>query len=603
MRRILVLALACTMIAAPAAAQSVSGTLVDPGGAPLGGALVTLLSSAGRVVATASTRPDGRFALTAPAAGEYRVRAERIGHATTLSPPVALRAGETSSLRLAAAAGGVQLEGIQVAAGERGCVVNPRSGARTAALWEEARKALSATRFSEESGGNRFTVRRFNRQMDAVTAMTVELKEDTTTARRVTPFRSVPPEDLARNGYVRRDGRENVYLAPDAQVLLSDEFLDGHCFRVVPGSGETAGMVGLAFEPVRGRRLPDVQGTMWLDPASAELRSMDFRYTELRGFAVGDEWGGNLEFGRTDAGAWIVRRWALRLPMMGRASNPLGSSVANARVGVVGISEVGGEVLASSATSAPAPAAAPAGMVAGTVFDSTRAAPLAGARVVLAGTPYAAVTDAAGTFQMQGVPAGSYRVEFSHPRADTLRWQPAGAEVTVAAGGAGAVSLALPRRALARVAPRRDSLAVVAVAGVVGTAAAESRILRGNGFYERRRRGMGTLWTGDEFRKQGDGRVIDHISGRRRILAVPTGTTGFLFMQRRDGFRCWLPVFLNGFPVPANRLNELQPEEIEAVEVYEGTDVPGEFSVGSHYWGEQRYRACGAIVVWTNKTQ
>ncbi|CAA9308249.1 MAG: hypothetical protein AVDCRST_MAG68-1026 [uncultured Gemmatimonadetes bacterium] len=597
MRRSLVLALTGSLLAGTAAAQGVAGTLVEASGTPLGGALVTLLDGGGKVVATASSRPDGSFVLRAPSAGEYRVKAERIGHATTLSAPLALRAGETTSLRLASAAGkGVQLEGLQVSAGERGCVVNPRSGARTAALWEEARKALSATRFSEVSGADTYTVRRFSRELDAATAMTRQLREDTTTARRVTPFSSVPPADLAENGYVRRDGRENVYLAPDAKVLLSDEFLDGHCFRVVPGTGETAGMVGLAFEPVRGRRLPDVRGTMWLDPASAELRSMDFRYTELRGFATGDDWGGRMEFDRTDTGAWVVRRWTLRLPMMGRASDPRGVSVANARVGVIGISEVGGEVLRSAAAAGPAAAA---GMVAGTVFDSTRSAPLAGARVVLAGTPYGALTDASGAFPMEGVPAGSYRAEFTHPRADSLRWKTAGADVTVAAGGAGAVSLAVPARALARVAPRRDTLEVVRLAGVTGTAAAESRVLRDYGFYERKRRGMGTLWTGDEFRKQGDGRVTDHISGRRRILAMPAGTDGFIFLQRRDGGRCWVPVFLDGIRVPAARLNTLRPEEIAAVEIYEGIDVPGEFNVGAHYRNEQRLRACGAIVVWS----
>jgi hypothetical protein len=595
MRPSLVLALACSLCAAPAAAQAVAGTLVDAGGAPLGGALVTLLDPAGRVVATASSRPDGRFALTAPAAGEYRVRAERIGHATTTSAPLALRAGETSTMRLAAAGGGVQLEGIQVAAGDRGCVVNPRSGARTAALWEEARKALTATRFAEVSGAGRYTVRRFRRELDATTAMTREAKEDTATGRRVTPFRSVTPEDLARNGYVRRDGNENVYLAPDAQVLLSDEFLDGHCFRVVQGRGATEGMVGLAFEPVRGRRLPDVQGTMWLDPASAELRSMDFRYTELRGFALGNEWGGRMEFGRTDTGAWIVRRWALRLPMMGRASEPRGRSVANAPVEVIAISEVGGEVLESEARARPA-----AGMVAGTVFDSTRAAPLAGARVVLAGTGHSALTDAAGSFTIPGVPAGTYRVEFAHPRADTLRWKPAGTEVTVAAGGSGAVSLALPRRALARVvAPRRDTLAAVAVEGVVARAAAESRYLSDRGFYERKLRGMGTLMTGDEFRQRGRGRVTDHLNGLRRIFAFPAGSDGYVFMQNRDGGRCWLPVYLDGLPVPARRLNDLRPEEVVAVEIYEGIDVPGEFNAASHYRGNARARSCGAIVVWS----
>ena len=118
MRRSVALALTCALLAAPAAAQEVAGTVVETSGAPLGGALVTLLDGSGRVVATASSRPDGSFILRAPSAGEYRVKAERIGHATAVSAPLTLRAGETASLRLASAGKGVQLEGLQVAAAE-----------------------------------------------------------------------------------------------------------------------------------------------------------------------------------------------------------------------------------------------------------------------------------------------------------------------------------------------------------------------------------------------------------------------------------------------------------------------------------------------------
>jgi hypothetical protein len=254
----------------------------------------------------------------------------------------------------------------------------------------------------------------------------------------------------------------------------------------------------------------------------------------------------------------------------------------------------------AAAQDVAAPRAA-TGMVAGTVFDSTRSVPLAGARVVLASTPYTALTDASGAFRMEGVPAGSYRVEFTHPRADSLRWKTTGASVAVAAGGAAAVSLAIPTRALARVVRRqRDSLEVVRLAGVTGTAVAEVRVLRDRGFYERKRRRMGMLMTGAEFRKQGDGRVIDHLNGRRRILAIPRGLTDYTFMQRRDGGQCAVPVFLDGIPVPAARLNDFQPEEIVAVEIYEGTDVPGEFMVPGHYSNMQRSRACGAIAVWSN---
>ncbi|HEX8672519.1 MAG TPA: carboxypeptidase regulatory-like domain-containing protein, partial [Longimicrobium sp.] len=467
MRRTLALVLACSAIPGTLVAQTVAGTLVAADrGTPLAGATVTLLDEGGQAVAAASSRANGGFTLTAPAAGRYRVRAERVGHASTLSAPFSLAAGETFTLRLAAESGGVQLEGIRAVAGDRGCVVNPRAGARTAAVWEEARKVLSATRLSERSAGTLYTIRRFRRELDASTSMTRAAQEDTTLGRSLVPFRSLPPEELARDGYVRREGRDNVFFAPDAQVLLSDEFLDGHCFRVVPGSGEAAGMIGLAFEPVRGRRLPDVQGTLWLDPASAELRFMEFAYTGLAAIAQGDSWGGTVEFDQTDAGTWIVNRWKLRLPVVGRVVNPRGRSVADAPVGVVSISEVGAEVLGAGATTVT-------GVVAGTVFDSTRARPLAGAVVRLAGTGHSATTDASGAFRIAEVPAGRYEVEFTHPRADSLQWKPDVAEVAVA-DGESAVQLSLPGRAAPVAAASRDSLRVVQLEGVTGTAAAQT---------------------------------------------------------------------------------------------------------------------------------
>lgn len=595
MRLRLALVLACSAIPAALAAQTVSGTLVAAErGAPLAGATVTLLDEGGRAVAAAQSRRDGGFTLTAPAAGRYRVRAERIGHAATLSEPFALAAGESFTLRLQAASQGVQLAALRVTAGDRGCVVNPRTGAETAALWEEARKVLSATRLSETSGGTEYTIRRFNRELDPSTAMIRSAREDTAAGRSVVPFRSLPPEELAREGYLRREGRDNVFFAPDARVLLSDEFLDGHCFRVVPGRGEAAGLIGLAFEPVRGRRLPDVQGTLWLDLVSAELRFLEFAYTNLGALAGKESWGGTVEFDRSEAGMWIVNRWKLRLPVVGRASNPRGRSVADARVGVVAISEVGAEVLGAGAPPA-------AGVVAGTVFDSTRAAPLAGATVVLAGTGHRATTDAAGAFRIDGVPAGRYQVEFTHPRADSLRWKPDAAEVAVESGES-AVLLSLPRRAAARVAVSgRDTLRVVHLEGVTGTAEAQARILTHLGFYQRKARGIGVAMTGDEFRRQGRGRITDHLSGIRRIFATTAlfDHSGMVFVQHRRGKACWVPVFLDGRRIQAQELNGLQRDDVVAVEIYEGTDVPGEFNIVQHYNVVGRNRACGAIVVWT----
>ncbi|HEX8317743.1 carboxypeptidase regulatory-like domain-containing protein [Longimicrobium sp.] len=491
-----------------------------------------------------------------------------------------------------------QLEAIRVGPPDRGCVVNPRTGLRTAAVWEAARQVLMETQAAEARGGL-FTIRRFHRELDRSTAFVRSAREDSTTERRVTPFRSLPAAELARNGYVRREGNDHVFIAPDATVLLSEEFLDGHCFRVVPGRRAEAGLVGLEFEPVRGRRLPDVSGTLWLDPASADLRSMEFAYTGLPGYAYdeGEVWGGRMEFARTAAGAWMVNRWTLRLPSMGVPTGLYARGMGGGRLRVAVFSEIGGEVLRADGSER---AAAPAGVVAGVVFDSAQGAPLPGATVALVGTPYSAHTDSAGAFRIAGVPAGRYEVAFTHPRVDSVGRRVAAVPVQVGASGESRVSLALPAiPASAQVATRRSVQSdTVQLAEVVVTAEARDRNLEGRGFYERERRGMGVHWSGDEFRANGRGRITDHISGTRRIFARPVRDGDFAFVQSNGGKECWVPVFLDGVRVPARRLNDLQRDDVVGVEIYEESDVPGEFMVAGHY-AAGGGGACGAIVVWT----
>ena len=58
-------------------------------------------------------------------------------------------------------------------------------------------------------------------------------------------------EDLLESGFIRRvDDGGFDYFGPDASVLLSDAFLDTHCFRLVARE-DLPEAVGLAFDPVR----------------------------------------------------------------------------------------------------------------------------------------------------------------------------------------------------------------------------------------------------------------------------------------------------------------------------------------------------------------
>ncbi|HEX8695206.1 MAG TPA: carboxypeptidase-like regulatory domain-containing protein [Longimicrobium sp.] len=310
------LLVAAFAIPAGLGAQTVRGALTGAdNGRPVPGALVALVDAAGRAVATVVSDAEGRWRLAAPGAGTYALRVERIGHRTLLTERFALAAGQTRDHPLALPTDAITLEGIRAEARRR-CTTRGerRDGLALQRVWDEARKALALTvaTASDSLAGYEFTT--FERTYSPRERRLVG--ETTATRRGLTsrPFHSLPVEELAENGFVQARDRGLVFYAPDADVLLSDRFLERHCFRLQEGSGETAGMIGLAFEPVRGRRRPDVRGVLWLDRRTSELRHLEFGYVGVHA-AGGASADGRVDFVRTPSGAWIVRSWLLRFPV------------------------------------------------------------------------------------------------------------------------------------------------------------------------------------------------------------------------------------------------------------------------------------------------
>lgn len=85
------------------------------------------------------------------------------------------------------------------------------------------------------------------------------------------------------------------------------------------------------------------------------------------------------------------------------------------------------------------------GVIRGVVLDSLITdRPLAGAQVVLQGTPQSAVTDAAGRFVIRDVPAGSWPVTFFHPVLDSLEISAPYQTVVVEDGRQALLTLGMP---------------------------------------------------------------------------------------------------------------------------------------------------------------
>lgn len=442
-RRLAVILAAGALAAIPgsSAAQTVVGQLLDADSrAPVEGALLLLLDQGGSEVGGFLSNQNGRFMIRAPGPGTYTVRAERIGYETVDSDPFRLEVTGQVGINLETAQTAIELEEIRIEGTQR-CVVHPAEGLQLAGVWEEARKALTVQNWTEREGRYRFQITRYERMLDETGRVESETRQ-TQSGVAASPIRSLPAEDLMAEGFIRpTPDRGWEYFGPDASVLLSDQFLDSHCFSLTMDRNRP-GSLGLHFEPVERSEFPDISGTLWLDAASARIEFLEYRYSWLpwvEGLGVAR---GRVEFESLPNGAWVIPRWWIRMPVM--AEDISFNLQTRPRIRVVGIKEVGGEITQFSSMDRSVTVVAPTGMVEGLVWDSTSQAPLGGATVFLSGTQYAAETDAGGRFIMADLPGGTFTAVFTHPRLDSLGTHSSGVTVDIVPGELTSVQLGIP---------------------------------------------------------------------------------------------------------------------------------------------------------------
>jgi hypothetical protein len=306
------------------AQDEIRGRVVDEGTEqPVAGGAVLLLDAAGRRVHGVLTDAAGNFVLRVPGPGTYRLRAEMIGRRSVEREIVI--AGAASFQTLALPVQPIELAGLEVDAAKR-CSVRAEAAPATHVVWQEAQKALRAESITREEALYRFHIVRYERLIERRSENIRDEKVEYGASVSYDPFVTLPPDVLARDGYVHdEDGVSYVY-GPNTDVLLSDGFQATHCFAL-RRDAQRPGQIGLIFEPVRGRRVADIEGVLWLDEASAELRDLEFRYRNIPRRLARGEYTGFATFQRLPSGAWVIHSWALRSPGDG------------------GVHEVAGEVL------------------------------------------------------------------------------------------------------------------------------------------------------------------------------------------------------------------------------------------------------------------
>ena len=304
-------------LAQVAAAQRIQGSVVLPDSVtPASGVIILAFGPAGAVLGQTLSHEDGSFALLLAAPGTVDLRALRIGQRPTVLSALAVDTGKTTTAHIVLLDAPLALASVGVRK-RTSCRIRPDSGELVAKLWQEARKALLATQLTQADASLVATVSTFDRSEDLTGTVALGGQSRIITGPTRKPFASLPADSLAKRGYAVVGHSSTTLIAPDADVLLSESFAGAHCMYVAPAPKEHPAWIGLGFSSTNDNLgYVDVEGTLWLDRASAELQTLEFRYVGLVKKVADANPGGAVHFVRLASGNWFVNSWTIRLPLM-----------------------------------------------------------------------------------------------------------------------------------------------------------------------------------------------------------------------------------------------------------------------------------------------
>ena len=419
-------------------------------GKPIIGANVSLYDSSGAIpLGGGFSDQNGRTELRATAAGPYRVRAEKVGFDSWVSvqlllgeKPVYVRAGMAPTRAPAPV----------VLRSETACQQLSGPGTPAGDMWVELRKALAASAMTESQGLVPLDVDLYERVLDRNFGVVSERAEQRTRiARRPLTGISWDQLDSTRRG---QTASSDVYRAPDAATIASDQFVRSHCFTAIRGYGQEAGLTGLEFRPARIAGQAELTGVLWLDPKTNTLRSLNFDYVNLPIPLRMARTNGRLEFEQLPGGHWIVPRWYIRMPRVMRVTSSERGAAA-AHDSLVGYQVVGGAARpagsaaaggqANSRTGQSLASSAPAqSVITGIVYDSSTGRGVAGVQVWTGGGRYRTFTNSGGRYQLEVDGALNDSIVFDHPRLRLFHIADRVQSIELPAGSRGQASVIVP---------------------------------------------------------------------------------------------------------------------------------------------------------------
>jgi hypothetical protein len=201
--------------------------------------------------------------------------------------------------------------------------------------------------------------------------------------------------------------------------------------------------------------------------------------------------------------------------------------------------------------------------------------PLEGVNITVPGFAVKAVTDSRGRFELGDLPSGTRNLFVRR-----IGFVPLTLPVDLSSTNVAEVELILDN--------------FVSVLDPVVVRARRDRALASVGFTDRRKRGLGDYRTRDEFEKLKPRYLSDILRTMRGVnISYSRGET--VIASRRQSTNC-IKVFVDRahwpLVVPGDLDDMLFPNDVSAIEVYDGTTVPADFETGDA-------RGCLTLVFWT----
>ena len=197
------------------------------------------------------------------------------------------------------------VSGAAARAGDLGAVLAAgQAGLTTVVRTEQSRKVY-------------MDVDLFERNFDKSGRKIIDQHVTSRTGVGARPIAALSAAALRATGYARMDPDGATFFAPDASILASDDFATGYCMRLREPTEQDSvpGGIGIAFEAPESDRT-DIEGVLWLDRVSGELRRVDYHYNHMPADFKAPSAGGRIVFRTLPKGFAMAQQWSMRVPIV-----------------------------------------------------------------------------------------------------------------------------------------------------------------------------------------------------------------------------------------------------------------------------------------------